>query len=63
MNFRRLPAILTVMVAKFSVSGRPKRAAGQPFLFSGRSMIVYVRDARSPSGWVTYREMIVPEAS
>lgn len=50
-----------VMVAKFSVSGRPKQATGQPFLFSGRTMIVYVRDARSPTGWLTYREMIVPE--
>ena len=50
-----------VMVAKFSVSGRPKQGTGQPFLFSGRTMIVYVRDAGSPTGWVTYREMIVPE--
>lgn len=50
-----------VMVAKFSVSGRPKQGAGQPFLFSGRTMIVYVRYADSPTGWVTYREMIVPE--
>ena len=50
-----------VMVAKFSVSGRPKQGTGQPFLFSGRTMIVYVRYADSPTGWVTYREMIVPE--
>ena len=51
-----------VMVAKFSVDGRPKAAAGQAFVFSGRTMIVYVRDARSPTGWLTYREVIVPEA-
>lgn len=50
-----------VMVAKFSVSGQPQKVAGQPFLFSGRTMIVYVRDAHSPTGWVTYREMVVPE--
>jgi hypothetical protein len=50
-----------VMVAKFSVSGRPKDPTGAPFLFSGRTMIVYVRDAHSPTGWLTYREMIVPE--
>jgi ketosteroid isomerase-like protein len=33
---------------------------GSPTLFKGRSMIVYVRDKRSPTGWASIREMIQP---
>ena len=50
-----------VMVATFIMQGQPKAATGQSFVFSGRAMIVYRRDARSPTGWLTYREMVVPE--
>jgi ketosteroid isomerase-like protein len=33
---------------------------GQPTLFKGRAMIVYVRDKGSPTGWASIREMIQP---
>ncbi|MGD0618620.1 MAG: DUF4440 domain-containing protein [Bryobacteraceae bacterium] len=33
---------------------------GAPLLFRGRSMVVYVRDRRSPTGWASIREIIQP---
>ena len=41
----------------FTIRGEPL-ADGTPFLFKGRSMVVYVRDRRSPSGWASIREII-----
>jgi len=41
----------------FTIRGKPL-AAGTPFLFKGRSMVVYVRDRRSPTGWASIRELI-----
>lgn len=35
-------------------------AGGAPSLFRGRSMVVYVRDRRSPTGWASIREIIQP---
>lgn len=49
-----------VMIAPFSITGTPTNDEVGPFVFSGRTMIVYVRDSRSPTGWMTLREMIVP---
>lgn len=43
----------------FTIRGTP-RAEGIPFLFKGRSMAVYVRDRRSPTGWASIREIIQP---
>lgn len=43
----------------FTIRGTPL-AGGTPFLFKGRSMVVYLRDRRSPSGWASIREIIQP---
>ena len=43
----------------FTIKGTPK-AGGAPFIFKGRSMIVYVKYKGSPTGWATIREMIQP---
>jgi ketosteroid isomerase-like protein len=33
---------------------------GEPFLFRGRAMVVYVRYKGSPTGWASIREIIQP---
>jgi hypothetical protein len=43
----------------FTIRGTPLHG-GAPFLFKGRSMIVYVRSQQSPSGWASIREIIQP---
>ena len=43
----------------FTIRGTPL-AGDAPFLFKGRSMVVYVRDRRSPTGWASIREIIQP---
>ncbi len=43
----------------FTIKGTPKQK-GEPFIFKGRSMIVYVKYKGSPTGWATIREMIQP---
>ena len=43
----------------FAIKGTPKRG-GEPFLFKGRAMVVYVRYKKSPTGWASIREMIQP---
>lgn len=43
----------------FKIRGTPL-TGGTPFLFTGRSMVVYVRDRRSPTGWASIREIIQP---
>jgi hypothetical protein len=43
----------------FSIRGTPKNG-GMPFLFKGRSQIVYVRYDGSPTGWASIRELIQP---
>ncbi len=50
-----------VMIARFSLKGTPKNNSVKPFVFSGRTMIVYVRSKESPTGWLSFREMITPE--
>jgi hypothetical protein len=35
-------------------------AGGEPTLFKGRTMVVYVRYKESPTGWASIREMIQP---
>lgn len=41
----------------FSIKGTPKKG-GDPFIFSGRTMVTYIRYKESPTGWATIREMI-----
>ena len=43
----------------FAIKGTPK-AGGEPFLFKGRTMVVYLRYEKSPTGWASIREMIQP---
>jgi ketosteroid isomerase-like protein len=43
----------------FTIRGTPL-ASGTPFIFKGRSMVVYIRDRRSPTGWASIREIIQP---
>lgn len=35
-------------------------AGGEPVIFKGRAMVVYVRYKDSPTGWASIREMIQP---
>ena len=48
-----------VETSTFAITGTPKHG-GQPFVFKGRSMVVYVRSSKSPSGWASIREIIQP---
>lgn len=43
----------------FAIRGTP-RGNAQPFVFKGRSLVVYVRYKMSPSGWASIREIIQP---
>lgn len=43
----------------FAIRGTPKGNA-QPFVFKGRSMVVYVRYKKSPTGRASIREIIQP---
>lgn len=47
-------------ISSFTIEGTPK-GDGKPFVFKGRSMVLYIRYKESPSGWVLMREMIQPE--
>ncbi|HWA24303.1 MAG TPA: nuclear transport factor 2 family protein [Lacunisphaera sp.] len=44
---------------RFAVKGTPK-SGGDPWVFRGRAMVVYVRYAGSPTGWASLREMVQP---
>lgn len=48
-----------VETSTFAITGTPKHG-GKPFVFKGRSMVVYVRSDKSPSGWASIRELIQP---
>jgi ketosteroid isomerase-like protein len=43
----------------FAIKGTPK-GEGDPFQFKGRTLVVYVRSATSPTGWASIRETIQP---
>ena len=43
----------------FSVRGTPKKS-GASFLLKGRTMLILVRSNKSPTGWVTLREIVQP---
>lgn len=42
---------------KFTIKGTSK-VGGQSFLFSGRTLVTYVKNKKSPTGWATIREII-----
>lgn len=48
-----------VELTDFVIQGTPKKQ-GEPFVFRGRAMIVYVRYKNSPTGWASIREIIQP---
>ena len=50
-----------VMIANFTLDGEPVADDGEPFTYSGKTMIVYVKSSTSKTGWVTLREMVVPK--
>ena len=41
----------------FSIKGTPKKS-GETFIFSGRTMVTYIKYKNSPTGWATIREII-----
>jgi ketosteroid isomerase-like protein len=45
----------------FAIKVTPK-TGGAPSIFKGRSMVVYVRYAPSPTGWASIREVVQPAA-
>lgn len=53
---------LVIEQTRFSIKGTPKDG-GEPFFFSGRTMVTYVRHEESPTGWATIREIIQPETN
>jgi ketosteroid isomerase-like protein len=44
-------------ISSFTIEGTP-RGNGNPFIFKGRSMVLYIRYNESPAGWGLIREMI-----
>jgi ketosteroid isomerase-like protein len=44
---------------QFAIKGTP-RNGGESFVFRGRTMVVYVRYTKSPTGWASIREIIQP---
>ncbi|GEM_PF-1638137 len=44
----------------FSIKGTPKNG-GDPFIFSGRTMVTYIKYHKSPTGWASIREIIQME--
>ncbi|MEL7118369.1 MAG: nuclear transport factor 2 family protein [Bacteroidota bacterium] len=50
---------IAIEQTQFSIKGTPKDG-GEPFVFSGRTMVTYVRYDDSPTGWATIREIIQP---
>ncbi len=43
----------------FTIKSTPK-SGGAPYLFKGRTQVVYVRYKKSPTGWASIREIIQP---
>jgi ketosteroid isomerase-like protein len=48
---------LAIEQTLFSIKGTPKKS-GEPFVFSGRTMVTYIKYKSSPTGWATIREII-----
>ena len=48
---------IAIEQTKFSIKGTPKKG-GESFIFSGRTMVTYIRYDKSPTGWATIREII-----
>ena len=46
-----------IQTAIFSIKTTPKNG-GKPTVGRGRSMVVYIQDKNSPTGWLTLREIV-----
>lgn len=51
---------IAIEQTKFSIKGTSKKG-NDTFTFNGRTMVTYIRSSKSPTGWVTIREIIQPE--
>lgn len=47
------------MIADFTLVGTPKTDKFETFTHSGVTVIVYIPDSNSPTGWSTLREMAI----
>ncbi|MEM9391095.1 MAG: nuclear transport factor 2 family protein [Bacteroidota bacterium] len=50
---------MAIEQTKFSIKGTPKNG-GESWVFSGRTVVTYIRYDDSPTGWATIREVIQP---
>ena len=50
---------VAVEQAVFAIRGTPK-AGGAPWVFRGRTQVVYLREPGNPCGWATIRELVQP---
>jgi len=48
---------IAIQTSIFSIKTTPKNG-GQPSIGKGRSMVIYVQDKSSPTGWLTLREFV-----
>ena len=52
-----------VELTRFAIRSTPRSAGdGAPTVSRGRTLVVYVRSAASPTGWVLVRELLQPAA-
>lgn len=47
---------LAIQTAIFAIKSTPKKG-GKPVIARGRSMVIYIKDKTSPTGWLSLREM------
>jgi ketosteroid isomerase-like protein len=48
---------IAIQTSIFSIKTTPKHG-GQPSIGRGRSMVIYIQDKSSPTGWLTLREFV-----
>lgn len=48
---------IAIQTAVFSIKTTPKDG-GKPSIGRGRSMVIYIQDKSSPTGWLTLREFV-----
>jgi ketosteroid isomerase-like protein len=48
---------IAIQTSIFSIKTTPKDG-GQPSIGRGRSMVIYIQDKTSPTGWLTLREFV-----
>jgi len=48
---------IAIQTSIFSIKTTPK-SGGEPSIGRGRSMVIYIQDKSSPTGWLTLREFV-----